>query len=152
MEFVCYPKCTTCQKAKKWLNENQIEYTERHIAEDNPSYDELKEWHRKSGLPLKKFFNTSGLLYKENNLKEKLPAMSEEEQLQLLATNGMLVKRPIIVDGDSVLVGFKEAEWSERLKQDFRSSKSCKIETCRKNVMFEIDSYAFQDAGTGDQL
>ena len=116
MEFVCYPKCTTCQKAKKWRNENQIEYTERHIAEDNPSYDELKEWHRKSGLPLKKFFNTSGLLYKENNLKEKLPAMSEEEQLQLLATNGMLVKRPIIVDGDSVLVGFKEAEWSERLK------------------------------------
>ena len=116
MEFVCYPKCTTCQKAKKWLNENQIEYTERHIAEDNPSYDELKEWHRKSGLPLKKFFNTSGLLYKENNLKEKLPAMSEEEQLQLLATNGMLVKRPIIVDGDSVLVGFKEAEWNERLK------------------------------------
>ena len=116
MEFVCYPKCTTCQKAKKWLNENQIEYTERHIAEDNPSYDELKEWHRKSGLPLKKFFNTSGLLYKEKNLKEKLPAMSEEEQLQLLATNGMLVKRPIIVDGDSVLVGFKEAEWSERLK------------------------------------
>lgn len=116
MEFLCYPKCTTCQKAKKWLNENQIEYTERHIAEDNPSYDELKEWHRKSGLPLKKFFNTSGLLYKENNLKEKLPAMSEEEQLQLLATNGMLVKRPIVVDGDSVLVGFKEAEWSERLK------------------------------------
>lgn len=116
MEFVCYPKCTTCQKAKKWLNENQIEYTERHIAEDNPSYDELKEWHRKSGLPLKKFFNTSGLLYKENNLKEKLPAMSEEEQLQLLATNGMLVKRPIVVDGDTVLVGFKEAEWSERLK------------------------------------
>ena len=116
MEFVCYPKCTTCQKAKKWLNENQIEYTERHIAEDNPSYDELKEWHRKSGLPLKKFFNTSGLLYKENNLKEKLPAMSEEEQLQLLATNGMLVKRPIVVDEDTVLVGFKEAEWSERLK------------------------------------
>ena len=116
MEFICYPKCTTCQKAKKWLNENQIEYTERHIAEDNPSYDELKEWNRKSGLPLKKFFNTSGLLYKENNLKDKLPAMSEEEQLQLLATNGLLVKRPIIVDGDTVLVGFKEAEWSERLK------------------------------------
>ena len=93
-----------------------MQYLPHHIAEDNPSYDELKEWHRKSGLPLKKFFNTSGLLYKENNLKEKLPAMSEEEQLQLLATNGMLVKRPIIVDGDSVLVGFKEAEWSERLK------------------------------------
>ena len=114
MEFVCYPKCTTCQKAKKWLNENQIEYTERHIAEDNPSYDELKEWHRKSGLPLKKFFNTSGLLYKENNLKEKLPAMSEEEQLQLLATNGMLVKRPIIVGEDFVLVGFKEKEYEEK--------------------------------------
>ena len=116
MEFVCYPKCTTCQKAKKWLNENQIEYTERHIAEDNPSYDELKEWYGKSELPLKKFFNTSGLLYKENNLKDKLPAMSEEEQLQLLSTNGMLVKRPIVVDGDNVLVGFKEVEWSERLK------------------------------------
>lgn len=116
MEFICYPQCTTCQRAKKWLNENQIEYTERHIAEDNPSYDELKEWYGKSGLPLKKFFNTSGLLYKENNLKDKLPAMSEEEQLQLLATNGMLVKRPIVVDEDTVLVGFKEAEWSERLK------------------------------------
>ena len=116
MEFICYPKCTTCQKAKKWLNENRIEYTERHIAEDNPSYDELKEWYGKSELPLKKFFNTSGLLYKENNLKDKLPAMSEEEQLQLLSTNGMLVKRPIVVDGDNVLVGFKEVEWSERLK------------------------------------
>ena len=116
MLFIQYPKCSTCQKAKKWLDGHQITYTDRHIVEDNPTYDELKEWYGKSGLPLKKFFNTSGLLYKENNLKEKLPAMSEEEQLQLLATNGMLVKRPIIVDGDSVLVGFKEAEWSERLK------------------------------------
>ena len=116
MLFICYPKCTTCQKAKKWLEAQQIAYTERHIAEDNPSYDELREWHAKSGLPLKRFFNTSGLLYKEMGLKDKLPAMSEEEQLQLLATNGMLVKRPLVVDGDTVLVGFKEAEWSEKLR------------------------------------
>lgn len=116
MLFVCYPKCTTCQKAKKWLNEQNIEYQERHIAEQNPTYEELKEWHAKSGLPLKKFFNTSGLLYKENQLKEKLPLMNEEEQLQLLATNGMLVKRPIVVKEDLVLVGFKEAEWNEKLK------------------------------------
>ena len=115
MLFICYPKCSTCQKAKKWLEAQQIAYTERHIAEDNPSYDELREWHAKSGLPLKRFFNTSGLLYKEMGLKDKLPAMSEEEQLQLLATNGMLVKRPLVVDGDTVLVGFKEAEWSEAL-------------------------------------
>ena len=112
MLFIFYPKCSTCQKAKKWLDEHKIEYTERHIAEDNPSYDELKEWYKKSGLQLKKFFNTSGLLYKEMQLKDKLPSMSEEEQLELLATNGMLVKRPIIVDEDKVLVGFKEAEWA----------------------------------------
>ena len=110
MLFICYPKCSTCQKAKKFLNEHNIEFAERHIVEDNPSYDEIKEWYQKSGLLLKKFFNTSGLLYKEMQLKDKLPAMSEEEQLQLLATNGMLVKRPIVVDGDTVLVGFKEAE------------------------------------------
>lgn len=116
MLFIHYPKCTTCQKAKKWLDTHQIIYTERHIAEDNPSYDELKDWHAKSGLPLKRFFNTSGMLYKEMQLKEKLPAMSEEEQLRLLATNGMLVKRPLIVDGDKVLVGFKEAEWEEYLR------------------------------------
>ena len=115
MLFICYPKCSTCQKAKKWLDEQGIEYTERHIAEENPTYDELKEWYRKSGLPLKKFFNTSGLIYKEMQLKEKLPAMSEEEQLKLLATNGMLVKRPLIVNKDTVLVGFKEAEWAENL-------------------------------------
>lgn len=116
MLFIHYPKCTTCQKAKKWLDTHQIIYTERHIAEDNPSYDELKDWHAKSGLPLKRFFNTSGMLYKEMQLKEKLAAMSEEEQLRLLATNGMLVKRPLIVDGDKVLVGFKEAEWEEYLR------------------------------------
>jgi transcriptional regulator, spx/mgsR family len=111
MLFLCYPKCTTCQKAKKWLNEHHIEYTERHIAEENPSYEELKDWYKRSGLALKKFFNTSGLMYKEMKLKDKLPAMSEDEQLQLLATNGMLVKRPIVISENKVLVGFKEAEW-----------------------------------------
>lgn len=111
MIFLEYPKCTTCQKAKKWLDEHHIEYTDRHIAEDRPSYEELKEWYKRSGLPLKKFFNTSGLLYKEMQLKDKLPTMSEDEQLKLLASNGMLVKRPIIVEGEKVLVGFKEAEW-----------------------------------------
>ena len=114
MQFVCYPKCTTCQKAKKWLDEHNVEYEVRHIAEDNPTIEELKDWHAKSGLPLKKFFNTSGLLYKELQLKDKLPSMSEEEQFALLATNGMLVKRPIAVAGDTVLVGFKEAEWEEK--------------------------------------
>ncbi len=116
MQFICYPKCSTCQKAKKWLDENSIEYTERHIVEDNPSYDELKEWHDRSGLPLKKFFNTSGILYKEMRLKDKLPNMSDEEQLQLLATNGMLVKRPLIIKDNIVLVGFKGAEWTDKLK------------------------------------
>lgn len=115
MLFICYPKCSTCQKARKWLNEHQIEYTERHILEDNPSYDELKKWYDKSGFPLKKFFNTSGVLYREMKLKDKLPAMNDEEKLQLLATNGMLVKRPLLVDNDTVLIGFKEAEWSEKL-------------------------------------
>ena len=113
MLFVCYPKCTTCQKAKKWLVAHEIQFVERHIAEDKPSYEELKEWHAKSGLPLKKFFNTSGGLYKEMKLKDKLPTMSEEEQLQLLSTNGMLVKRPIVVAGDKVLVGFKDADYEE---------------------------------------
>ena len=115
MLFIQYPNCTTCQKAKKWLDAHNITYTERHIAEDNPSYNELKEWHGKSGLSLKKFFNTSGLLYKEMQLKDRLPAMSEEEQLKLLATNGMLVKRPLIVDDNKVLTGFKESEWEEKL-------------------------------------
>ena len=116
MLFIHYPKCTTCQKAKKWLDENNIDYTERHIVENNPSYDELKQWYEKSGLELKKFFNTSGLLYKEMQLKNKLPEMSEEEQLRLLSTNGMLVKRPIVVCDDTVLVGFREAQWTEQLK------------------------------------
>ena len=115
MIFIQYPKCSTCQKAKKWLDERNITYTDRHIVEDNPSYDELKQWYERSGIPLKKFFNTSGVLYKEMQLKDKLPAMSEEEQLKLLATNGMLVKRPLIVDGDMVLPGFREAEWTEKL-------------------------------------
>ena len=115
MLFIEYPRCSTCQKAKKWLEEHRIEYTDRHIVEENPSYNELKEWHKKSGLPLKKFFNTSGMLYKEMQLKDKLPDMSEEEQWKLLATNGMLVKRPLVIAGDTVLVGFKEAEWAEKL-------------------------------------
>lgn len=115
MLFICYPKCSTCQKAKKWLDEHNIEYTQRHIAENNPTYDELKKWYQESGLPLKKFFNTSGLLYKEMQLKEKLSLMSEEEQLRLLATNGMLVKRPILINTEKVLVGFKEAEWETAL-------------------------------------
>lgn len=113
--FIEYPKCSTCQKAKKWLDAHNITYTDRHIVEDHPSYDELKKWFEMSGLPLKKFFNTSGLVYKDLQLKEKLPTMSEEEQLKLLATNGMLVKRPLIVGGDMVLTGFKEAEWAEKL-------------------------------------
>jgi arsenate reductase len=117
MLFIEYPKCSTCQKAKKWLDENKIEYTQRNIVDDNPTYEELKEWHEKSGLPLKKFFNTSGLLYKEMNLKDKLPTMSEEEQLKLLATNGMLVKRPLIIADTTVLTGFKEAEWKENIKK-----------------------------------
>ena len=115
MLFICYPKCTTCQKAKKWLERQGIAYTERNIAEENPTYAELKKWYKKSGLPLKRFFNTSGLLYKSMQLKDKLPEMSEEEQLKLLATDGMLVKRPLVVDGDNVLTGFKEAEWTEKM-------------------------------------
>ena len=115
MIFLCYPKCTTCQKAQKWLDAKGIPYAPRHIKEQNPTVAELQQWHQKSGLPLKKFFNTSGLLYKEMQLKEKLPAMSEEEQLKLLATNGMLVKRPLLVNDEMVLVGFKAAEWAEKL-------------------------------------
>ena len=113
MLFICYPKCSTCQKARKWLEEHGVEYTERHIVEENPTYDELKKWHALSGRPLKKFFNTSRMLYKEMKLKDKLPTMSEDEQLQLLATNGMLVKRPLAVTDDMVLVGFREAEWAK---------------------------------------
>lgn len=108
MLFLCYPKCSACQKAKKWLDKYNIEFTERHIVEENPTYDELKAWYQQSGLPLKKFFNTSGLVYKEMQLKDKLPSMSEEEQLKLLAANGMLIKRPMVICEDKVFVGFKE--------------------------------------------
>ena len=114
VKFVCYPKCTTCQKAKKWLDDNKIEYELRDIKEDNPSLEEVNAWYKMSGLPLKKFFNTSGLLYKSMELKDKLSIMSEEEQLKLLATDGMLVKRPIVIGEDFALVGFKESEWSEK--------------------------------------
>lgn len=113
MLFIQYPPCSTCQKAKKWLDAHGIDYTDRHIKEQNPTYEELREWHRRSGLPLKRFFNTSGLLYKSLNLKEKLPGMTEEEQLRLLATDGMLVKRPILVTENAVVTGFKEAEWDK---------------------------------------
>ena len=116
MTFICYPKCTTCQKAQKWLDENGISYTLRDIKMENPTYEELSAWHRRSGLPLKRFFNTSGLLYKSMGLKDKLPQMSENEMLKRLAADGMLVKRPLLVGDDFVLVGFKEAEWAERLK------------------------------------
>ena len=116
MLFLEYPPCSTCKKAKAWLDANGITYTDRHIKEENPSYEELKLWYERSGLPLKRFFNTSGLLYKSLNLKDKLPAMSEEEQLRLLSTDGMLVKRPIVVLEDTVLTGFREADWQKLLK------------------------------------
>ena len=112
IKFICYPKCTTCQKARKWLDDHQIEYAFRDIKLDNPALEELTEWHQKSGLPLKKFFNTSGLLYKSLDLKNKLPTMSEDEMLKLLASDGMLVKRPLLIGDDFVFVGFKEAEWN----------------------------------------
>ena len=116
MKFICYPKCTTCQRAKAWLDENGAEYELRDIKLDNPTLDELKSWHKQSGLPLKKLFNTSGLLYKSLDLKNKLPTMSEDEMLTLLASDGMLVKRPLVIGGDFVLVGFKEDEWGNKIK------------------------------------
>ena len=115
VEFICYSKCTTCQKAKKWLDDNKIEYIFRDIKENNPSLEELTAWYKMSGLSLKKFFNTSGLLYKSMELKDKLPTMSDEEKLKILATDGMLVKRPLLIGEDFVLVGFKECEWSKKL-------------------------------------
>ena len=116
VQFICYPKCTTCQKAKKWLDENQIVYELRDIKLNNPTLEELTEWYQKSGLPLKKFFNTSGLLYKSLDLKNKLPAMTEDVMLKLLASDGMLVKRPLLIGNDGVLVGFKEADWSKEIR------------------------------------
>lgn len=115
MLFIQYPPCSTCRKAKKWLDEHGMTYTERHIKEENPTYEELKDWQRRSGLPLKRFFNTSGLLYRSLDLKARLPGMTEEEQLRLLASDGLLVKRPIVVADTVVLVGFKELEWEKLL-------------------------------------
>ena len=115
MLFLCYPKCSTCQKAKKFLDEHGIPYEERNIKEQNPTADELHQWQQRGGLPLKKFFNTSGMLYKQMNLKDKLPEMTEDEQLRLLATDGMLVKRPLVIGEDFVLTGFREKEWEEKL-------------------------------------
>ena len=117
LKFICYPKCTTCQKARKWLDDNKIEYEFSDIKLDNPTLDELTEWYKKSGLPLKKFFNTNGLLYKSLDLKNKLPTMSENEMLKLLASDGMLVKRPLIISEDFVLIGFKESEWMNNIKE-----------------------------------
>ena len=116
MLFLQYPRCSTCQKAKKWLDDNGIPYEDRHIKEDNPTYEELKTWYEKSGLPLKKFFNTSGIQYRALELKDKLPTMTEEEQLRLLATDGMLVKRPLVVTETAVLTGFKAEDWEKKLK------------------------------------
>ncbi|UWP60335.1 arsenate reductase family protein [Ruminococcus gauvreauii] len=115
MLLLCYSKCSTCKKAKKWLDDHGISYEDREIKTENPTVEELKSWHEASGLPLKRFFNTSGMLYKDMKLKDKLPAMSEEEQYQLLATDGMLVKRPLVINGQTVLAGFKEAEWEKAL-------------------------------------
>ena len=115
MLFICYPKCTTCQKARKWLEANGISYTERNIKEQNPTAEELKQWHKASGLPLKRFFNTSGILYRDMGLKDKLKDMTEEEQIRLLSSDGMLVKRPIAVTAETALVGFRESEWEKLL-------------------------------------
>ena len=117
IKFICYPQCTTCQKARKWLDDNKIEYEFRDIKLDNPTLDELTEWYKKSGLPLKKLFNTRGLLYKSLDLKNKLPTMTDDEMLKLLATDGMLVKRPLLVGDEFVLVGFKDTEWSITLSK-----------------------------------
>ena len=116
IKFICYPKCTTCQRAKKWLDDNKIQYELRDIKSDNPTLEELKVWYKKSGLPLKRFFNTSGLLYKSLDLKNKLPEMSEDDMLKLLSTDGMLVKRPLIIGDNFVIVGFKETDWENNIK------------------------------------
>lgn len=118
IKFICYPKCSTCQKAQKWLDENNVEYELRDIKADNPTAQELAAWHSMSAQPLRKFFNTGGLLYKSMELKTKLPTMSEDEMLALLATDGMLVKRPLLITDDQVLIGFKEPDWARCLKED----------------------------------
>lgn len=118
MTFIQYPKCSTCNKAKKWLDDNKIIYNERHIVEDNPNFDELKKWHKNSGLDIKRFFNTSGILYRQMQLKDRLPEMTEIEKLKLLSSNGMLVKRPIVVTKKNILIGFKIKEWEEKLLSD----------------------------------
>ncbi|MDD6387939.1 MAG: arsenate reductase family protein [Bacilli bacterium] len=115
MLFIEYPKCSTCKKAKKWLDDHNIKYEDRHIIDNNPTFDELKEWYHKSNLDIKRFFNTSGMLYKEMNLKDKLPNMNEDEMIEILSTNGMLVKRPLIISNDVILTGFKEKEWEDNL-------------------------------------
>ena len=115
MIFIEYPKCSTCKKAKKWLDDHNIKYEDRHIIDNNPTFDELKEWYHKNNLDIKRFFNTSGMLYKEMNLKDKLPNMNEDEMLEILSTNGMLVKRPLIISNDVILTGFKEKEWEDNL-------------------------------------
>ena len=115
MIFIEYPKCSTCKKAKKWLDDHNIKYEDRHIIDNNPTFDELKEWYHKSNLDIKRFFNTSGMLYKKMNLKDKLPNMNEDEMLEILSTNGMLVKRPLIISDDVILIGFKEKEWEDNL-------------------------------------
>jgi len=117
MLFVCYPKCSTCRKAAHWLEEHGLKTETRHIGDEKPTEEELRRWHKASGLPLKRFFNTSGMKYRELKLSERLPGMSEDEQFRLLASDGMLVKRPLLVDGDMVLVGFRESEWSEALER-----------------------------------
>lgn len=115
MLFIEYPKCSTCQKAKKWLDANGVDYIDRHIKDDHPTYDELRQWYERSGLPLKRFFNTGGMLYRELKLKDRLPSMSEQEQLELLASDGMLVKRPLVVTDSRIIPGFRAAEWEEKL-------------------------------------
>ncbi len=131
MLFVEYPKCTTCQKARKWLEVNQMTFQSRHIKEENPTAEELKTWHERSGLPLKKFFNTSGMLYKELRLKDKLPKMSGEEQIALLASDGMLVKRPILVGDGFVLVGFRASEWAAAAERMAKTAKPFQKGSCR---------------------
>ena len=138
MLFVEYPKCSTCQKAKKWLDEHGLTYEDRHIVENNPTYEELKDWYARSGLPLKRFFNTSGLKYKALQLKDKLPTMSEDEQLKLLATDGMLVKRPVIVMEDKVLTGFKPAEWEEKLRLAEEAEREGEAEAVEEELIEPI--------------